>query len=447
MAAAEEMWRRGDESNLDRSTIERQISKDDPPMRRKATLAIPERTEKNSSPKLHFRGRSTSGTFTEWICREQSGFANPTYAASTQRWQKSDFTNPDTLEAVRDTTVLHTQTSAPSSQQDIVNASPLQMWREVDEREVDEREGKGRKNGLPTASSWDMNKTHVLNSLNCCDQIGNGFGTGGIEHAKHVAGEVDANRPPLISFGPVSNKRTERADEYDQWSSRGGKAAPSMAAANQAVEASFTLRFLGVITPYPVPAGLIAASMQAQSARRQFPDEKNLRATLRRLGNELALNNNGSPTHNDDPYTPDMLIQEPRLEKKEKESQLPVRTSRGSANGLPPSYPRNSSLGERSVCTEICSTKGVDLDAESSDENDYLDTDEFDDQAHGSTTRTESNDEVVAAERERHIKGTHLPLRTTKGNALGLRASQARNTGFGEGSGYPSVDKYGDRYV
>ena len=97
MAGAEERWLKGD------SRIGEDGADGKPLPRRKAPLSTQHNTEKNSSPKLHFRGHSTSGTFTEWICREQSGFANPTFAASTQRWQRSDDTKPDTLEVMRGT--------------------------------------------------------------------------------------------------------------------------------------------------------------------------------------------------------------------------------------------------------------------------------------------------------------------------------------------------------
>lgn len=121
-----------------------------------------------------------------------------------------------------------------------------------------------------------------------------------------------------------------------------------MAVANQAVEASLTPRLLHAVTLYPVPADPIAASMKAQKASHQASDEKDLGAILQRLDNELALNNDGSSTHNDDPFVLHMVIQDPRSEKRKKGSQLPVRTSRGSANGIRPSYPRNSGFGERS---------------------------------------------------------------------------------------------------
>lgn len=432
VAAAEERWRRGNESVPERSRRQQDEHDYIQPFRRKARLSTPEDTEKNSSPKLHFRGHSTSGTFTEWICREQSGFANPTYAASTQRWQNPANSNADESRAM---------TGTVESGFNNMNHNPMRRW-----GEANEQESQGPSNGLPTANSWDMTKSHVMCSSNCFDPISNGFGTGGRVKASSAAEAVDEEHPAFISFGPVSNRRTERADEFDQWSSRGGKSAPSMVAANQAVEAHLASRIVDGTTPYPVPRGLIAASIRAQKAGSSSPDEKNHGATLQRLGYELAYNNDGATTHNDGLYAPHMVIQHPRSEKRDKGSQLPVRTSRGNSNGLRPSYP--SGFGERSgVYMEICSTRGVDFDKESTDENGQFDTNEFDDQAHESTIRTESNEEVVAAQRERHIKGTHLPLRITKGNALGLRSSQARNTGFGEGSGYPSVDKYGDRHV
>lgn len=387
VAAAEERWRRGEESNSQNPRHQQDATEDGPgtSTRRKATLSTPHDTEKNSSPKLHFRGHTTSGTFTEWICREQSGFANPTYAASTQRWQTPVDSDAAESQAI---------TGAAQSGFTAMNRNPMRRW-----GEADEREGQGRRNGLPTANSWVMNKTHVLNISNCFNLIGNGFGLDGRTSAQPFGEPLDIGTSPLISFGPVSNRRTERADEFDQWSSKGGKSVPSMAAANQAVEAHLSPRIVDIITPFPVPAGLIAASIQAQRqpVSSKSSEEDNLEATEESIAGQPSFNKDGLPV-----YFKDLDYRQGR-------------NYRGSVWPQRSAAPRNSGLGEGSGFPP--------------------------------GERTERKGEGLTKERERHIKGTHLPLRTTKGNALGLRSSQARNTGFGEGSGYPSVDKYGDRFV
>lgn len=387
VAAAEERWRRGEESNLQNPRHQQDATEDRPrtSTRPKVTLSTPHDTEKNSSPRLHFRGHTTSGTFTEWICREQSGFANPTYAASTQRWQTPADSNAAESQAI---------TGAAQSGFTAINRNSMRWW-----GEANEREGQGRRNGLPTINSWDMNKTHVLNSSNWFDPIGSGFGLGGRTNLQAFEEPLDVGTSALISFAPVSNRRTERADESDQWSSRGGKSAPSMAAANQAVEAHLSPRIADSSTPFPVPAGLIAASIQAQRQpiSSKSSDENSLEATEESIAGQPSFNKDGSPV-----YFRDLDY---RQERNYRGSVWPQRSA----------APRNSGFGEGSGIPP--------------------------------GERTGRTSKGLTKERERHIKGTHLPLRTTKGNALGLRSSQARNTGFGEGSGYPSVDKYGDRFV
>ena len=158
-----------------------------------------------------------------------------------------------------------------------------------------------------------------------------------------------------------------------------------MTPANQPDEANLTPKLSDGITPYFVPAGLIAACIKAWRGKtaEETPDESHPEATKEPIDGLPGVNNDGSPAFfRDADY---------RQERNYRESGWPQRSHALRNNGF--------GEGSRIPAGERCERKNT----------------------------------GVTKERERHIKGTHLPLRTTKGNVLGLRLSQVEYTGFGEG--------------
>lgn len=320
-------------------------SNSSPTTRHKPSLSSPRNTQ-NSSPLLHVSNRSrqnSTGVYAEWICRERSGFANPTNATFQYRWGVAD-----------------------------------------------EREGQGRWNGLPSVNSWDMSKSHVMSSSNCFDPILSGFGMSRRVTGQNGEGGEDASLVALLSdVKPASSTRKPPCGEGDRddsgdrevYRTAGDRNSGSLPP-DQAEETRLLPRPGDGIGHYPVPAGLIAASREAQRTRTlDHSDHANMTPVETEAG---------GPSQDPDQR----------------------RISRGNALGLhATARPRSSGFGERD----------------------------------GLSARDRRERKEYAArslEQERHIKGTHLPLRVTKGNANGLRFSQARNCGFGERNGVIPRDKH-----
>lgn len=103
-----------------------------------------------------------------------------------------------------------------------------------------------------------------------------------------------------------------------------------MATANQPVEANWTSKLPDAITPYPVPAGLIAASIKASKgkSREETPDESHTEATKEAIDSLPGVNSDGSPAF--------FIDVDYRQE----------RNCRGSVCAQSSAAPRNSDFGE-----------------------------------------------------------------------------------------------------